>query len=110
MNNELLSIRHPSNKDDSIYCNNKYKDINIALGDQLTLRKGLEAHQCDEYQFNSFFMCIGLTGLVNIDFSGRRSLNYSVYDMQKYVNGTKFVPILEYDSYSKSLRQVQLCS
>ncbi|XP_032890348.1 guanylate cyclase 2G-like [Amblyraja radiata] len=45
----------------------------------------------------------GLTGLVNIDYSGRRSLNYSVYDMQKYVNGTKFVPILEYDSYSKLL-------
>ncbi|XP_055503434.1 LOW QUALITY PROTEIN: guanylate cyclase 2G [Leucoraja erinacea] len=75
----------------------------FTLAPKLILRKGLEAHQCDEYQFNSFFMCIGLTGLVNIDFSGRRSLNYSVYDMQKYVNGTKFVPILEYDSYSKSL-------
>ncbi|XP_078268850.1 guanylate cyclase 2G [Rhinoraja longicauda] len=45
----------------------------------------------------------GLTGLVNIDFSGKRYLNYSVYDMQTYVNGTKFVSILQYDSYSKLL-------
>ncbi|XP_062927189.1 guanylate cyclase 2G [Mobula hypostoma] len=45
----------------------------------------------------------GLTGLVEIDISGKRYLNYSVYDLQKYVNGTKFVPVLQYDSFSQLL-------
>ncbi|XP_069756009.1 guanylate cyclase 2G [Narcine bancroftii] len=45
----------------------------------------------------------GLTGLVNIDSSGKRYLNYSVYDMQMYTNETKFVPVLQYDSCSKLL-------
>ncbi|XP_059803985.1 guanylate cyclase 2G [Hypanus sabinus] len=45
----------------------------------------------------------GLTGLVEIDISGKRYLNYSVYDLQKYANGTKFVPVLQYDSFSDLL-------
>ncbi|XP_072882879.1 guanylate cyclase 2G [Hemitrygon akajei] len=45
----------------------------------------------------------GLTGLVEIDISGKRYLNYSVYDLQKYANGTKFVPVLQYDSFNELL-------
>ncbi|XP_078080459.1 guanylate cyclase 2G [Mustelus asterias] len=45
----------------------------------------------------------GITGLVDIDSSGERYMNYSVYDLQWYENITKFIPVLHYDSYRKSM-------
>ncbi|XP_043569097.1 guanylate cyclase 2G [Chiloscyllium plagiosum] len=45
----------------------------------------------------------GITGPVDIDSSGLQHLDYSVYDLQLYENITKFVPVLHYDSYRKSI-------
>ncbi|XP_041065791.1 guanylate cyclase 2G [Carcharodon carcharias] len=45
----------------------------------------------------------GITGLVDIDSSGERYMDYSVYDLQSYENITKFIPVLQYDSYRKSI-------
>ncbi|XP_067909386.1 guanylate cyclase 2G [Heterodontus francisci] len=49
----------------------------------------------------------GITGLVDIDSSGERCMDYSVYDLQWYGNITKFVPVLQYDSCRKSLSSTQ---
>ncbi|XP_038629130.1 guanylate cyclase 2G [Scyliorhinus canicula] len=45
----------------------------------------------------------GITGFVDIDSSGERYMNYTVYDLQWYENTTKFIPVLQYDSYRKSI-------
>ncbi|XP_072333731.1 guanylate cyclase 2G [Scyliorhinus torazame] len=45
----------------------------------------------------------GITGFVDIDSSGERYMNYIVYDLQWYENTTKFIPVLQYDSYRKSI-------
>ncbi|XP_067858911.1 guanylate cyclase 2G [Heptranchias perlo] len=45
----------------------------------------------------------GITGLLHIDSSGERYMDYSVYDLQWYGNTTKFVAVLQYDSYRKSI-------
>ncbi|XP_042192795.1 guanylate cyclase 2G [Callorhinchus milii] len=46
----------------------------------------------------------GAIGLVDIDNSGERSMDYSVYDLQQDGNETKFVPVLYYNSYNQSVR------
>ncbi|XP_030060573.1 guanylate cyclase 2G-like [Microcaecilia unicolor] len=46
---------------------------------------------------------LGLTGMVNIGDSGERYLNFSVYDLQHSGNISSFVPVLQYDSYKRSI-------
>ncbi|XP_064419191.1 guanylate cyclase 2G [Latimeria chalumnae] len=43
----------------------------------------------------------GMSGLVSIDRSGERHMDYFVYDLQTSGNTTAFIPILHYDSYKK---------
>uniref|UniRef100_UPI00398E88E1 guanylate cyclase 2G n=1 Tax=Pristiophorus japonicus TaxID=55135 RepID=UPI00398E88E1 len=49
----------------------------------------------------------GITGLVDIDSSGKRYMDYFVYGLQWYGNITKFVPVLQYDSYRKSVNSTK---
>uniref|UniRef100_A0A674JFX3 Guanylate cyclase n=1 Tax=Terrapene triunguis TaxID=2587831 RepID=A0A674JFX3_9SAUR len=46
----------------------------------------------------------GVTGLVYIDESGERWMDYSVYCLQKAGNSSQFVPILNYDVERKTIR------
>ncbi|XP_063819399.1 guanylate cyclase 2G-like [Pseudophryne corroboree] len=45
----------------------------------------------------------GVTGLLNIDTKGKRFIDYSVYDLQLVGNESRFVPVLQYDSYRKEI-------
>ncbi|XP_069611163.1 guanylate cyclase 2G-like [Ranitomeya imitator] len=46
----------------------------------------------------------GVTGLLSIDENGERFIDYSVYDLQLVGNLTRFVPVLQYDSYRREIR------
>uniref|UniRef100_A0A8C8RJJ4 Guanylate cyclase n=1 Tax=Pelusios castaneus TaxID=367368 RepID=A0A8C8RJJ4_9SAUR len=46
----------------------------------------------------------GITGLVYIDESGERCMDYSVYDLQKTGNSSHFISILNYDVKRKTIR------
>ena len=46
----------------------------------------------------------GASGLVHFDEEGERNLDYSIYDLQHVGDGTKFVPILNFDSQTKMIR------
>ncbi|XP_042315347.1 guanylate cyclase 2G-like [Sceloporus undulatus] len=45
----------------------------------------------------------GITGPVHIDESGERNMDYSVYDLQESGNSTRFLPVLNFDSYTKTI-------
>ncbi|XP_077114145.1 guanylate cyclase 2G-like isoform X2 [Ranitomeya variabilis] len=45
----------------------------------------------------------GVTGLLSIDENGERFIDYSVYDLQLVGNLTRFVPVLQYDSYRREI-------
>ncbi|XP_041124875.1 guanylate cyclase 2G-like [Polyodon spathula] len=45
----------------------------------------------------------GATGVVSLDESGERFMDYSVYDLQSFGNISKFVPVLHYDSIRNSI-------
>ncbi|MBN3297231.1 GUC2G cyclase, partial [Amia calva] len=45
----------------------------------------------------------GASGLVNLDATGKRHMDYSVYDLQTTKNISKFLPILHYDSSKDSV-------
>nr|XP_060624390.1 guanylate cyclase 2G-like [Anolis sagrei ordinatus] len=45
----------------------------------------------------------GITGPVHIDESGERNMDYSVYDLQDSGNSKCFLPVLNFDSFSKTL-------
>ncbi|XP_072280882.1 guanylate cyclase 2G-like [Pyxicephalus adspersus] len=47
--------------------------------------------------------CTGVTGLLSIDEKGERFIDYSVYDLQFVGNVSRFVPVLQYDSYRKEI-------
>ncbi|KAK2820667.1 hypothetical protein Q5P01_023626 [Channa striata] len=44
------------------------------------------------------------SGLVHFDNEGERNLDYSIYDLQHIGDITKFVPILHFDSHTKSVQ------
>lgn len=46
----------------------------------------------------------GATGLVYFDSEGERAMDYSVYDLQYPSDEPKFVPVLNFDSQSRTLR------
>ncbi|XP_044155474.1 guanylate cyclase 2G-like [Bufo gargarizans] len=46
----------------------------------------------------------GVTGLLSIDKNGERFINYLVYDLQLVGNLSRFVPVLQYDSYRNEIR------
>ncbi|XP_077481348.1 guanylate cyclase 2G [Stigmatopora argus] len=46
----------------------------------------------------------GASGLVHFDEDGERNLDYSIYDLQYTVDDATFVPVLHFDSHSKSIR------
>ncbi|XP_075467984.1 guanylate cyclase 2G-like isoform X2 [Ascaphus truei] len=46
---------------------------------------------------------MGITGLLSIDDNGERFIDYSVYDLQNGGNSSRFVPILQYDSYRRTV-------
>ncbi|XP_039592202.1 guanylate cyclase 2G [Polypterus senegalus] len=54
---------------------------------------------------NPSIQLYGATGLVYLDEFGERSMDYSVYDLQTVQNTSKFVPVLQYDSSKKIIRQ-----
>uniref|UniRef100_A0A3Q3DZN8 Guanylate cyclase n=1 Tax=Labrus bergylta TaxID=56723 RepID=A0A3Q3DZN8_9LABR len=43
------------------------------------------------------------SGLVHFDEEGERNLDYSIYDLQHLGDSTKFVPILHYNSHTKTV-------
>ncbi|KAM5132688.1 guanylate cyclase 2G-like [Mantella aurantiaca] len=45
----------------------------------------------------------GVTGLLSIDEKGERFIDYSVYDLQLAGNVSRFVPVLQYDSYRREI-------
>ncbi|XP_065806100.1 guanylate cyclase 2G isoform X1 [Labrus bergylta] len=45
----------------------------------------------------------GASGLVHFDEEGERNLDYSIYDLQHLGDSTKFVPILHYNSHTKTV-------
>ncbi|XP_068115012.1 guanylate cyclase 2G-like [Hyperolius riggenbachi] len=45
----------------------------------------------------------GVTGLLSIDEKGERFIDYSVYDLQMAGNVSRFVPVLQYDSYRREI-------
>ncbi|KAJ8386586.1 hypothetical protein AAFF_G00169120 [Aldrovandia affinis] len=49
----------------------------------------------------------GATGLVHFDADGDRNMDYSVYDLQTSDSLAKFVPVLHFDSHSKTVRPTQ---
>uniref|UniRef100_A0AAZ3NM93 Guanylate cyclase n=1 Tax=Oncorhynchus tshawytscha TaxID=74940 RepID=A0AAZ3NM93_ONCTS len=50
-------------------------------------------------------LCItGASGLVHFDEEGERNLDYSIFDLQHTDDSTTFVPILHFDSHTKSIR------
>ncbi|XP_062071184.1 guanylate cyclase 2G-like [Lepus europaeus] len=46
----------------------------------------------------------GITGPVFVDSQGQRLMDYSVYALQKFGNGSLFLPFLRYDSHQKVIR------
>ncbi|XP_056152688.1 guanylate cyclase 2G-like [Lampris incognitus] len=46
----------------------------------------------------------GASGLVHYDEEGERNLDYSIYDLQNTEDSTKLVPILNFDSQTKTIR------
>jgi len=53
--------------------------------------------------FASFFFK-GASGLVHFDEYGERNLDYSVYDLQQTENIIQFVPVLDFDSQTKTIK------
>ncbi|XP_062989323.1 guanylate cyclase 2G-like [Elgaria multicarinata webbii] len=45
----------------------------------------------------------GITGPVHINELGERNMDYSVYDLQESGNSTRFIPVLNFDSYRKTI-------
>ncbi|XP_018425609.1 PREDICTED: guanylate cyclase 2G-like [Nanorana parkeri] len=45
----------------------------------------------------------GVTGLLSIDEKGERFIDYAVYDLQWVGNVSRFVPVLQYDSYRREI-------
>nr|XP_015202921.1 PREDICTED: guanylate cyclase 2G-like [Lepisosteus oculatus] len=64
-------------------------------------RNGRELVQLLRDQSNIMFY--GATGLVKLDASGGRNMDYAVYDLQLSKNMTKFVPVLQYDSFKSTV-------
>uniref|UniRef100_UPI0037E771C2 guanylate cyclase 2G n=1 Tax=Semicossyphus pulcher TaxID=241346 RepID=UPI0037E771C2 len=52
----------------------------------------------------------GASGLVHFDKEGERNLDYSIYDLQHLGDVTKFVPILHFDSHTKTVRPTPMFS
>lgn len=47
---------------------------------------------------------LGITGPVHIDELGERKMDYSVYDLQESGNSSHFIPVLNFDTYGRTLR------
>ncbi|KAM3913320.1 guanylate cyclase 2G-like [Leptodactylus fuscus] len=45
----------------------------------------------------------GVTGLLSVDEKGERYIDYSFYDLQVVGNMSRFVPVLQYDSYRREI-------
>ncbi|KAM4636502.1 guanylate cyclase 2G-like [Discoglossus pictus] len=52
---------------------------------------------------NNRTQLLGLTGWLRFDDNGERFIDYSVYDLQRVGNITRFVPVLQYDSYRREI-------
>ncbi|XP_029977660.1 guanylate cyclase 2G [Sphaeramia orbicularis] len=52
----------------------------------------------------------GASGLVHFDDDGERNQDYSIYDLQHMGDTTKFVPILHFESHTKSVRPTSMFS
>ncbi|XP_026171889.1 guanylate cyclase 2G [Mastacembelus armatus] len=50
----------------------------------------------------------GASGLVHFDEKGERNLDYSIYDLQHVGDVTKFVPILHFESQTKTIRPTSM--
>ncbi|XP_060884872.1 guanylate cyclase 2G isoform X2 [Labrus mixtus] len=50
----------------------------------------------------------GASGLVHFDEEGERNLDYSIYDLQHLGDSTKFVPILHYNSHTKTVSRTSM--
>ncbi|KAK7919353.1 hypothetical protein WMY93_010637 [Mugilogobius chulae] len=79
-----------------------------AMGLKEVLKDGKDPHNGQELltrlknKHNIRFY--GASGLVHFDEDGERNLDYSIYDLQHIGDATKFVPVLNYESQSKTVR------
>ncbi|XP_055006373.1 guanylate cyclase 2G isoform X2 [Boleophthalmus pectinirostris] len=79
-----------------------------AMGLKEVLKDGKDPHDGQELlirlknKHNIRFY--GASGLVHFDEDGERNLDYSIYDLQHIGDTTKFVPILNFESHTKTVR------
>ncbi|XP_071986240.1 guanylate cyclase 2G-like [Engystomops pustulosus] len=52
----------------------------------------------------------GVTGDLSIDMNGERFIDYTVYDLQRVGNLSRFVPVLQYNSYRKEISPTEAFS
>ncbi|XP_068162276.1 guanylate cyclase 2G [Antennarius striatus] len=79
-----------------------------AMGVKEILKDGHDPHNGQQLQQRlknkSGIQFYGASGLVHFDEEGERNLDYSIYDLQYVGDVNKFVPILHFESRTKSIR------
>uniref|UniRef100_A0A673ABJ6 Guanylate cyclase n=1 Tax=Sphaeramia orbicularis TaxID=375764 RepID=A0A673ABJ6_9TELE len=80
-----------------------------AMGLKEVLKDGKDPHD-GQHWIQSWFIISGASGLVHFDDDGERNQDYSIYDLQHMGDTTKFVPILHFESHTKSVRPTSMFS
>ncbi|XP_068610940.1 guanylate cyclase 2G [Brachionichthys hirsutus] len=79
-----------------------------AMGVKEILKNGQDPHSGKQLQQRlknkSAIQFYGASGLVHFDEEGERNLDYSIYDLQYVGDAHKFVPVLHFESLTKSIR------
>uniref|UniRef100_A0A3B3R8I8 Guanylate cyclase n=1 Tax=Paramormyrops kingsleyae TaxID=1676925 RepID=A0A3B3R8I8_9TELE len=75
-----------------------------AMGLKEVLKEGRNPYDGREVLQMTSVPIPGATGLVYFDSEGERAMDYSVYDLQYPSDEPKFVPVLNFDSQSRTLR------
>ncbi|XP_029688669.1 guanylate cyclase 2G isoform X2 [Takifugu rubripes] len=82
------------------------------MGLKEVIKDGMDPHNgqmlLQKLKYKNDIRFYGASGLVHFDEDGERNLDYSIYDLQ-HVEGTmKFVPVLHFDSHTKSVRPTSM--
>ncbi|XP_070708336.1 guanylate cyclase 2G [Pempheris klunzingeri] len=79
-----------------------------AMGLKEVLKDGKDPHDGRQLlrrlKNKSSIQFYGASGLVHFDKDGERNLDYSIYDLQFVGDITKFVPVLHFNSHTKTVR------
>uniref|UniRef100_A0A3Q3RRB3 Guanylate cyclase n=1 Tax=Mastacembelus armatus TaxID=205130 RepID=A0A3Q3RRB3_9TELE len=74
-----------------------------AMGLKEVLKDGKDPHDGQQLTLQTL-ETLWASGLVHFDEKGERNLDYSIYDLQHVGDVTKFVPILHFESQTKTIR------